>query len=596
MWKNKRLPVIFLLVISLSGCFKYTTQKDLNAELQDGVRTQNLNKTDFGIVLLYNPKPVKVGGGHRRTPFSVNINDRLTFNEKFNETELRASLCAIKHAFNDKFSENDAALYVHAMDNLIQRFLSGKGVNLPVLYDRFYSCNNPLYSRMDLLPVTSRTMQYWQAKGTLSPHRMLTSFSWNDLHAEFLTAKHEQKELEDEYAELERRYENLTESDPKDLTGSLFVKVNTSNYTWDLEAQNAMNRFEDRHYPQNICALTSESRILRPTIGYRAFGKEILSDPLGEHYRAETRQMQAELKITGNGGPLSFFESFDSLNEAYSYFTNLGYGAGGFDWSEHCVILVGPARKIAKLNDALTDDGIRTAYGRLLLNEDTLERAAHAQGYESHNEFQFVIQEEMVTERNQLQALRQYGVNSAMSFDELKDEIRSAEYTKRDLSLSVILAYLADRQAARNNGTDIKTEKNERLARQAQQQRRQEEIAANRQAQMEKNFPYIATLSCEFQGNHINIAACFVGGEYSKGTQLRVDNGRDSQIYQAYELLRAGKELPNGLQIDLRESFYIQAQNASDDLSLRLQISKREGGGVVFENIVSQYGVVRVGN
>ena len=74
-------------------------------------------------------------------------------------------------------------------------------------------------------------------------------------------------------------------------------------------------------------------------------------------------------------------------------------------------------------------------------------------------------------------------------------------------------------------------------------------------------------------GDHINIFGCFAGsGSYGADTELEITNGQNYQMYKVYNLGQAGNEYRTGLEINLKESFKIFAQNSAEYLMLSLKI------------------------
>jgi|GEM_PF-4884801 len=599
--------ISFSSMFFLAGCLASTPTEE---ETQEPSTEQSANAPVpdqyYNIVLLYNGAPEDFSGDSREPAFRINIDDEIEFNRKFSESELVASSCLISHSgIEPQYQNRQVKWTADATDKMIVDFISENEIELPVTYS-YRDCNKQIHSRferVDLLPIPYSVYASWEDDGGFGPLEPLAVFPLEDIQRVSAQVEKVKNQIEKDEAALRKQYDKSKNNNNNNLVGSLFVKINSRDRIWEEDDQ--YNRGPG-FYPQNVCALENDSSIPRSTIGYRAFDEQILSEDLKRQYEAVERQRQIELRITGDGNKLSFYKTFNTLNDAYIYFSDLKYGhdvpgceaacGNHSDWEDSCAILVGPAKDVAKLGSALADDGIESAYGRLLSVAETTEHAAVVQGFQSHDEFRFVAQEDLITQWDQLQTLRQYNANSPERFKGLKDEIIASGYTEDNLSIGIILEYLEDRQAARDNNTDVLKEKNQRLAQQAAQQKKQEESAARRQAQMEKNFPYIANLRCEFQGNHTNIAACFLGGEYAADTELELSNGNSKQIYQGYELNRVGQESRNGLQINLKRSFKIQAQNASDRLSLRLKIVERKGGKVVFEDIVSQYGVISIRN
>gem|GEM_PF-1462956 len=100
---------------------------------------------------------------------------------------------------------------------------------------------------------------------------------------------------------------------------------------------------------------------------------------------------------------------------------------------------------------------------------------------------------------------------------------------------------------------------------------------------------YTAILSCGFNGSHINIAACFLD------TDLKLTNNGQTAIYKAYNIGQVGNEYSDGLHINLSESFRLTAQNSQDNLVLGIVI-KNSNAQVVYQDVVSRFGVIKVGN
>ena len=100
---------------------------------------------------------------------------------------------------------------------------------------------------------------------------------------------------------------------------------------------------------------------------------------------------------------------------------------------------------------------------------------------------------------------------------------------------------------------------------------------------------FTAILSCGFNGNHVNIAACFTD------TDLKLTNHGQTGIYKIYNIGQLGTEYRDGLHINLSQSFRITAQNSDDTLVLGLVI-KDGNGNTVYQDAVGRFGVIKVGN
>ena len=159
--------------------------------------------------------------------------------------------------------------------------------------------------------------------------------------------------------------------------------------------------------------------------------------------------------------------------------------------------------------------------------------------------------------------------------------------------IATLLIYLEDKNEAKKKNISVVAQKNARLA--AEKKAQDEELARQRKqaAEYAKNYPYEAVLSCGFNGQHINIAACFSGSQYGVDTELEINNGGAYKMYKPWELQQAGREVyGQGVTISMKKNFLIKAQNTSDTLLLGLKIKEVSTGRVIYEKSVGRFGVV----
>ena len=132
-----------------------------------------------------------------------------------------------------------------------------------------------------------------------------------------------------------------------------------------------------------------------------------------------------------------------------------------------------------------------------------------------------------------------------------------------------VLSYLSDLKEARSKGIDILKQRDIRI--QALKKEREVQAAKKEKQKIAyaKKYPYYAVLSCEANGSHANIVACFSGGQYGADTDFTL-NGK---IYKAYNINQAGDENSEGLAFDLTNDFSVVAQNANDFLILSARYS-----------------------
>jgi hypothetical protein len=113
--------------------------------------------------------------------------------------------------------------------------------------------------------------------------------------------------------------------------------------------------------------------------------------------------------------------------------------------------------------------------------------------------------------------------------------------------------------------------------------------ATNRSEPQRPDDKFKAVLSCGFNGEHINILACFLD------TELRLFNNGRTQVYKVYNIYELGYEDIEGLHIDLSNSFSLIAQNSHETLILGIIIYDATGREV-YQDMVGRFGVLNVKN
>ena len=261
---------------------------------------------------------------------------------------------------------------------------------------------------------------------------------------------------------------------------------------------------------------------------------------------------------------------------------------------------------LLKLKNALERDlGVQTVIGNLWDRTTTSNQYALGQGYDNYEQYNFAYQ--IQANYGEIKSLENYQILNQSEFKKVQDEIVSTGYSN-DTSPNNVLTYLDDLSKAQQQNMDVneyrdaRVKEEDRLAKIAreEEQLRQAEFAKEeqlRQAEFAKEYPYTATLTCGLGGgDHINIFGCFVGGKYGVDTELEITNGQNYQMYKVYNLGQAGNEYRTGLEINLKESFKIFAQNSAEHLVLSLKIIDNATGATVFEDSAAQYGRINVSN
>ena len=121
----------------------------------------------------------------------------------------------------------------------------------------------------------------------------------------------------------------------------------------------------------------------------------------------------------------------------------------------------------------------------------------------------------------------------------------------------------------------------------------QDRIAAKKKAKEEKakNYPFYALIQCQFQGNAMALAACFVDNLQTTVTLTAAGSKREVKYFNFSSIGNVNYNQTE-LKIDLPARYSLSAQNASDALSINLEIRQTSNDAIVFQESKGQlYGV-----
>ena len=373
--------------------------------------------------------------------------------------------------------------------------------------------------------------------------------------------------------EIQQRFTNLAEEKSKDFMGSLYLS--------------------HRSYgSQKFCTLNYSGDDAVAVIGYRQMGDEIISDKSVIDYYKEK-----EITLNYSENENYFDKTFDDISEAFlsikpKLMDNKRYDNYSDDY---CNIFVDYPENLLKLKNAIERDvGSYMSFGNLFDKNTTSNKYALSKGFDDYDQYSFAYQ--IDANYRDIKSLENYQILNQSEFKKIQDEIVSISYSN-DTSLSNVLTYLSDLNSAQQKGMNVVDFKNARVDeedRLAKIAREQEQL---RQAEFAKEYPYTATLTCGMGGgDHINIFGCFAGGSNGADTELEITNGQNYQMYKVYNLGQAGNEYKTGLEINLRDSFKIFAQNSAEYLVLSLKIIDNATGATLYQDSAAQYGVINVSN
>ena len=431
---------------------------------------------------------------------------------------------------------------------------------------------------------------------------ILASWSFSRLREASMAMDERRADLEAQAEARSAHYALLAAEDARDTVGSLFFSWNQRHKSF---AADDRRRTGDGFYRQNVCALSTSGHDAMAIRGYRSLGEDMLSEAMASDFSEWERYSPSHLRLEPED-IMGFEKVYDSLDDLYRDVDTQLVTLRERGWQSEgaCNIFVGFPADIVKLQTALERRGHyrerpqpEVQLGQLVEVEELWERFATRSGYESYAELEFVLNWPEEISHEQLAMLRDYGYNRDSSYLQLREEILQSGYlTEADLSVAGVVQYLKDRDEARDQGLTVLQAREQRRL---DAQRRAEQEADRRQAartRLQREYPFYAILSCGLQGAHTAIAACFNGGRMAAETTLEVTNGDEYRMYAFHELDRAGREGRTGLNIPLRETFRIQAQNSSPNLLLTLTVYERATGNTVFRRSAQQYGVLFVQN
>ena len=302
-----------------------------------------------------------------------------------------------------------------------------------------------------------------------------------------------------------------------------------------------------------------------------------VSNENGESLMGHTMHLQMNNKLKGDG---KFFKVYKTIENAYQ----------GLKDKDQCSHFIDYPENIYKLHTALNRDGIYNKVGNKI--ESTVSKKIYVlkKGFKSIKEYNLVYA--LNLRKGLIRELAEFKIDSVEKYNEVQQKMLKSGYSESKRAREVI-AYLGDLKEARKKGIDILKQRDQRLDnirkdREAKAAQREKE-----KIRYAKEYPYKAILSCEANGSHTNIAACFSGkGKYGVDTELKF-NGN---VYKPYNLTKIGRENSDGLVFDLKDKFNIVAQNSNDFLVLKLVIRNRLTNKITFQDSVGYLGAIKIRN
>jgi ribosomal protein S21 len=110
-----------------------------------------------------------------------------------------------------------------------------------------------------------------------------------------------------------------------------------------------------------------------------------------------------------------------------------------------------------------------------------------------------------------------------------------------------------------------------------------------------KDFPYLAKISCTLGSNQLPMMACMQRGNMT--TNIEIRSGQDYSMAQFTNLNIANSMGSNGgLTVLLRPTFQIKMQNASNEMTMNLEILDRQSNAVAYKKSAGQFDYISASN
>lgn len=278
-----------------------------------------------------------------------------------------------------------------------------------------------------------------------------------------------------------------------------------------------------------------------------------------------------------------FSQTFKTVDDFY-----IKFKSGSTD----CHIFIGFPADIAAIRNALTRDTGKSyeLLGALVANEELADAWAKAVGYQSFS--QYIFAEKIGAKAEVVKGLVQFKIDSEAKFVDARSQMLSAKYGSAEAA-SDVLSFLRDKQVGEKEGKTANVVRTEREKRERAELERRTAEQKKIQKEYASKYPYTAVISCSIgESAPVTLNACFVS-KYTQ-TELEIKNGTEYRMFTPHDLFDAGQITEQGLEVPLRSSFSIAAQNAGEGLLLTLRIVNNSSGKTEYKKSAAQFGLVKV--
>jgi hypothetical protein len=201
---------------------------------------------------------------------------------------------------------------------------------------------------------------------------------------------------------------------------------------------------------------------------------------------------------------------------------------------------------------------------------------------------------DMSRDQTLFEKLAIYSIDNQEKLNSLIDKINDEAPSLSGGSNQEIYDYLILSEEASKKGISVAN----LIAQKEDERIEAERIAAENRAleaqQYAKDYPYYAVISCNVYGSQTALAACFAGFDYAPDTTIELTaNGRTiEKKHWEFDALGGYYNYDQYI-IDLPQVYDIRAQNASDTMTLKLEIYDQATNNLLYsEEAASQFDVV----
>lgn len=335
----------------------------------------------------------------------------------------------------------------------------------------------------------------------------------------------------------------------------------------------------------DICSTTADIELAK---AYKnqlpAYFKEHI-----EYWSFSPNMSSSELKF--NDRNIGAFANYDDAYDRLQQEAQVGFGRKYRD----CDLFFGKSNIVKKIANRLPDwlptqsVGDKQSYSTLLssfalgetVSRENLEALVlESSGYQTAGELEFA---NLINAPSPsiVYGLFRMEIRDKSLFDQLVDDLYSV--LGRRIEWSDVTSFTSKFDQYGNYQTALSVTKKEV----------EERIAAKKKAKEEKakNYPFYALIQCQFQGNAMALAACFVDDLQTTVTLTAAGSKREVKYFNFSSIGNVNYNQTQ-LKIDLPARYSLSAQNASDALSINLEIRQTSNDAVVFQESQGQlYGV-----